>query len=68
MPQKTKTQLRDELEQAKKELVEVQAKTRAEMAAAKETERKLQESERQLMQAGDGGAASTCHRFRKGTE
>ena len=50
MPQKTKTQLRDELEQAKKELVEVQAKTRAEMAAAKETERKLQESERQLKQ------------------
>ena len=44
MPQKTKTQLRDELEQ------EVQAKTRAEMAAAKETEWKLQESERQLKQ------------------
>ena len=45
MLQKTKTQLRDKLEQAKKELAEVQAKTRAEMAAVKETERKLQESE-----------------------
>ena len=50
MPQKTKTQLRDKLEQAKMELVEVQAKTQAEMAAAKETERNLQESERRLKQ------------------
>ena len=43
MPHKTKTQLRNELEQAKKELDEVQAKTQAEMVAVKETERKLKE-------------------------
>ena len=50
MPQKTKTQLRDELEQAKKELAEVQAKTQAEVTSARESERKLQESERCLKQ------------------
>ena len=44
MSQKTKTQLRDELEQAK-ELAEVQAKTQAEVTAARESEQKLQESE-----------------------
>ena len=45
MPPKTKTQLRDELEQAKRELAEVQAKTQAEVKAARE---KLQETERRL--------------------
>ena len=50
MPQKTKTQLRDELQQAKKELGEVQAKTQAEVTAARESERKLQELERGLKQ------------------
>ena len=48
MPQKTKTQLRDKLEQAE-ELADVQAKTQAEMAAG-ETEWKLQESEQRLKQ------------------
>ena len=48
MPQKTKTQLRDELEQAKKELAEVQAKTQAEVTAARESEWKLQELEQGL--------------------
>ena len=50
MLQKTKTQLRDELEQAKKELTEVQVKTQAEVTAARESEWKLQESERCLKQ------------------
>jgi len=45
MPPKTKTQLKDELEQARRELAEVQAKTQAEAKAARE---KLQETERQL--------------------
>ena len=63
MPQKTKTQLKDKLEQAKKELAEVQVKTQAEVTAARASERKLQAS-----QAGGGGAALTCHRVRKGTE
>ena len=50
MPQKTKTQLRDKLEQAKKELAEVQVKTQAEVTTARESKRKLQESERCLKQ------------------
>ena len=45
MPPKTKTQLKDELEQARRELAEVQAKTQAEVKAARE---KLQETERRL--------------------
>ena len=64
MPQKTKTQLKDELEQATKDLAEVQAKTQAEVTAARES---VQESEQHL-KAGGGGAASMCHRVRKGTE
>ena len=51
MPQKTKTQLRDEHEQAsKKELAEVQAKTQDEVTAVRESEWKLQELERCLKQ------------------
>jgi len=45
MPPKTKTQLKDELEQAKRELAEVQAKTQAEVKAVRE---KLHETERRL--------------------
>ena len=58
MPQKTQTQLRDELDQAKKELAEVQAKTQAEVTAARESERKLQELERRLKQE----VAELCRR------
>ena len=50
MPQKTKTQLRDELDQAKKALAEVQAENQAEVTTARESERKLQESEQHLKQ------------------
>ena len=48
----TKTQLRDELQQAK-ELAEVQAKTKAEVTAVRESKRKLQEFERHLKQVAE---------------
>ena len=44
MPQKTKAQLREELEAAKQELAEV----RAELGALRESERRLKKSEEQL--------------------
>ena len=50
MLQKTKTQLKDKLEQAKKELAEVQVKTQAEVTASRASKQKLQESERRLKQ------------------
>ena len=50
MLQKAMTQLRDKLEQAKKELAKVQAKAQAEVTAARESEQKLQESEWRLKQ------------------
>ena len=50
MLQKTKTQLKDKLEQARKELAEVQVKTQAEVTASRASKQKLQESERRLKQ------------------
>jgi chromosome segregation ATPase len=48
MPQKTKAQLREELEEARRELADVRANHAAELATLRESERRLKESEAQL--------------------
>ena len=50
MPQKTKAQLREELEEAKRELADARADHAAELAALRESERRLKESEAQLQE------------------